>query len=211
MPKRIYTEHYETTLDMGDCPCYLTFKEKRMGHYDEFEEDQKWLLHSNNREEELRQALEAWENLPNDELKKQTKGKPEGARNCFLTYLQQLPKEIDEKNFEHLQKLAELIELSDIDIRALREMYHCIEHSYGDNLKLWSEVIGVRNQALKSGKYKPQSYKDPIDITLLQDAMARHYIKYLMVSKLDEESGYSHLAHIVANILICIAQLEGRE
>ncbi len=77
----------------------------------------------------------------------------------------------------------------------------------GDEKELWDGVVAVRMHGLGSGKYSVNNHKLPMQKHLLLDAAARHLISYLYIGHIDDESGESHLCHIVANILMFAAQL----
>jgi len=131
---------------------------------------------------------------------KNKKGKPKDARYCFLdcfeerldlgSLIEQLVFKIDSKqpqqNIEHHLSVME---------------YQLSENSIDKEI-LINDLILLRSQALESGKYRVDGYKQPIDLAFLLDALARHYIKYALGDHIDEESGYHHLSHVLANILL---------
>lgn len=180
-----------------------------MSHYNDFYEDS-WQEELEGLYKDVHEQQQQDPTLDGYYQLKDVTGKPEGARYCFLPYVQMLA----EKRCSNMDKLGAMIENDDTfkSVEKLREMYECIrETDDNETWSLWGDVIAVRYQAIRSGKYLPSSYKKPIDLTLLQDAIARHYMKYILDQEVDEESGCSHLAHIIANILICIAQLKEGE
>jgi hypothetical protein len=85
---------------------------------------------------------------------------------------------------------------------------HYAEQCAKDKLKLVNNLISLREQAISSGKYDKYSYRKKIDIEKLFDAAARHYIKYIFNIEKDEESGFTHLAHITANLIMIHVQLK---
>ena len=78
-----------------------------------------------------------------------------------------------------------------------------VEHK-NDVLK---DLIRLRNQAISSGKYTLDGYKEKIDLHLLFDALARHFLKYSFGDIIDTESGYLHKSHMLANVLIIRYQI----
>ncbi len=142
--------------------------------------------------------------------RKHTLGKPEGARFCYIGHLAAVS-EFNGRAEDYLSNsLDDLINYgTEQDLHSI--VSHIINHAgeaMGGQEELWAGVIAVRNHALQSGKYTPESYKEPIDTNLLLDAMARHLIAYLFIGKLDKESGQNHVAHIVANVVMYAAQME---
>lgn len=137
---------------------------------------------------------------------KETAGKAQGARYCFLADIGAL---MSYGQIRDLGTLLSLIvrRLENGDVEAAK--HHCYEvmASLSDEHTM-NDLIGVRAQALASGKYSFESYREKIDVNLLLDAAARHYLKILFVGNIDDESGYSHIAHIAANVIMINTQLE---
>lgn len=135
---------------------------------------------------------------------KETAGKPEGARYCFLT---DIGSTIDHP-YSHIGKhLAAIVrEQDNNNPQASMYIIENLLPTLIDSSNL-SELIGVRADALASGKYVTESYREKIDVNLLLDAAARHYLKLLFVENIDAESGYPHIAHITANLIIIHTQL----
>lgn len=143
--------------------------------------------------------------LTNYKTIKETKGKPAGARWCYIdkisnNYLGVLINElvylIESKNDLHII----LINIKELE----QELFRQIE----DKELLINELIKIREQAVSSGKYSKEGYKSIINPELLLDAIARHYIKLVYIGPLDKESGCLHLAHILANLIMIQYQLE---
>ncbi len=138
-------------------------------------------------------------------------GKAQGARFCYIGHLAAVS-EFSGCVEDYLSNaLDNLINFDSSDKDFTEVISSIINHAgvaMGGQEELWNGVIAVRNHALKSGKYTPESYKERIDTTLLLDAMARHLIAYLFVGKLDKESGINHMAHIVANVVMYAVQME---
>lgn len=146
------------------------------------------------------------EGLPGQELK-ETTGKAEGARYCYLgehsiltnknqyfnleTILKSLVEAVDEEAYFSARHIVE------VALQAVRDL----DDDFLTNL------ITVRAHALSSGKYTLDSYREEIDINLLLDATARHLLKILHVGDIDEESGVHHLGHIAANLIMIDVQL----
>jgi len=136
---------------------------------------------------------------------KESDGKAEDARFCFLA---DIADAVDEKHSalgEALSSLVRGVENKDID----EAKFFCYEviHELSADESIMNDLIGVRAQALSSGKYTFESYREKIDINLLLDAAARHFLKILFIDSTDEESGFPHTAHIVANIIMIHTQL----
>ncbi len=150
----------------------------------------------------------AWEDHT---AKKDVTHKAAGARYCYLSSL---------ASASHYAGCAEdeigkyLDKLLDHDFRGKASTQHIFNMiitycgiALGDDKELWDGVIAVRMHGLGSGKYSVNNHKLPMQKHLLLDAAARHLIAYLYVSNIDDDSGESHLCHIVANILMFAAQL----
>ena len=154
--------------------------------------------------EELNKAIELT-------AKKETKYKAEGARFCYLSSIASASYYAggsEEQIGKYLDKLL------DHDFRGECSTQHIFNMiitycgiAIGDEKDLWDGVIAVRMHGLSSGKYSVNNHKLPMQKHLLLDAAARHLISYLYINNIDEESGESHLCHIVANILMFATKL----
>ncbi len=172
-----------------------------MSHYDKLRQNN---ASCQNIDDEMGFTYEVMPDLYVQKLSSKTnkhcEGKAHGARFCYLSSL--VP--ISDYRGSQLHYIATFID--DLVHGATDVSYYaCIRHcSYaiGGDKQLWDGVIAVRRKALKSGKYTLNSYKDPIEPTLLLDAMARHLISYLFTDKIDIESGENHICHIVANLIM---------
>ncbi len=142
---------------------------------------------------------------------KETRHKAEGARYCYLSSIACASNYAgcaEEQIGAYLDKLLDF----DFSLKCSTQHIFNMIITYcgiaiGDDKDLWDGVIAVRNYGLESGKYSANNHKLPMDKNLLLDAAARHLIAYLYISHIDDESGESHLCHIVANILMFAAQL----
>lgn len=126
---------------------------------------------------------------------KHSEGKPAGARYCFLEAL----------NDDLIgYKIAEIVNILETKGKIQNYIYQLKEDvlNKGNKLDIVNDLIKLRTQALDSGKYTKEGYKQKIDVSLLLDALARHYIKLLYVGQYDDESGCLHLSHILANLII---------
>lgn len=153
--------------------------------------------------EDYRQLRE----LSNEELVlKQKEGKPSGARYCFLSALD-LSTDVG-KYIETLTTYIDTYKPIYIVLDALEEIQQEIlnTNSATKNLII-TDFINLRSQALKNGKYRENSYKQKIDVNLLIDALSRHYIKHSFGDMKDEESGFLHLSHMLANVIIIKYQI----
>lgn len=141
---------------------------------------------------------------------KHSAGKEEGARFCFLEALS------DHKNSNEyyiaaaITSCVELLAQKEYNVKAQILLYLDIikrllvaDHK-NDVLK---DLIRLRNQAISSGKYSLNGYKEKINLNLLFDALARHFIKYSFGDITDAESGYLHKSHMLANVLIIRHQI----
>lgn len=177
-----------------------------MSHYEEF--------YDNSADLTMQQWEDAYKPLEfyqDDEGKlwprktiKHSDGKPEGARYCFIEELTgdrlgkliaRLVHEVDNKLDAYNLKLR----LNDIRSELMKDK---------NNREIVHDLITLRSKAITSKKYTVDGYKEKIDINLLLDALARHYIKYSLVDIRDEESECLHLSHIWANIILIGYQLE---
>ena len=148
--------------------------------------------------------------LSNEELVlKQKEGKPEGARYCFLSNLN----DNDWANGlgELIEELNKNIE-NNKDIKVIQATLQALQDTIlYDNVAETKDVINdfikLRSLALQSGKYRENSYKQQISIILLLDALARHYIKYSFGDNFDDESECLHLSHMLANVIIIRYQI----
>ena len=135
---------------------------------------------------------------------KETEGKAHGARYCFLGDIA----DVMDDNFSKLGEALSLIVSGVENNNLVQAKFYCYEvmHLLSDEHSM-NDLIGVRAQALSSGKYTFESYREEIDVNLLLDAAARHFLKILFVSNIDEESGYPHTAHLLANVIMIHTQL----
>lgn len=56
-------------------------------------------------------------------------------------------------------------------------------------------------------KYAPNNWK-LVEIERYEDAFMRHYLSHLAGDKVDDDSGYTHLAHAAWNILAMLERAE---
>lgn len=147
---------------------------------------------------------------------KDTKGKAEGARYCYLADIANCVLGGINNSKGYRDSMNNVGETLSVIVRAydkkwLLDVKHYCSVLIKDLLELDSglhhELIKVRANALNSGKYKTEGYREEIDVRLLLDAAARHFIKKLMVGDIDEESGCTHEAHIAANAIMIHTQL----
>lgn len=129
---------------------------------------------------------------------KHFKDKPFNARYCFLEAIRK--NELDAIGY----KISEIVNIFDRKGNILeyitRLQYDIL--ACDTKLNIISDLITLRQQALDTKKYTIEGYKEKIDVSLLLDALARHYIKWVYVSDKDEESGCLHLSHMLANLII---------
>lgn len=135
---------------------------------------------------------------------KETKGKAAGARYCFLTDIGKTTVSQYPQLGEHLAAIVRAQDQNN-HLEAMNNVANLLPTLMSNSTL--NEVIAVRAQALESGKYLVEGYREKIAINLLLDAAARHYLKMLFVSDVDEESGHTHIAHIIANLIIIHTQL----
>ncbi len=149
--------------------------------------------------------------LPVEEApRKHVEGKPEGARFCYLASIVSCS-QFANSELEYIAERLDSLVITPTEADWVSVINSCAVAMGGQD-ELWAGVIAVRRKALESGKYSPESYKEPIDKDLLLDAAARHLIYYLFDDIIDKESGENHLAHIVANIIMYsyqVAHYEG--
>ncbi len=138
--------------------------------------------------------------------RKDTQGKPAGARWCYIAGLADMTDNMCIK--EMCWGLDNLINTGYIDKGTF--LFYC-GLAHGNKKLLFDGVIAVRRKALESGKYVAESYKEPIDKDLLLDAMARHLIAYMFIGHIDTESDENHIAHIVANLIMYTYQVNHHE
>jgi hypothetical protein len=143
---------------------------------------------------------------------KETKGKAHDARYCYLYDIAKVV--FDHENSDISQKYIDIGEMLAIIVESVEDNnvanaeYYCSEILNNlINERTLHELVGVRAHALSSGKYTLDGYRGEIDVKLLLDAAARHFLKILFVDKTDEESGFSHDAHIAANVIMVHTQL----
>jgi len=142
---------------------------------------------------------------------KDSAGKEEGARYCYLDALPFLHghDSIVDPVREFCQVFNKMVFTEQVDTKEYTKLQNLLYTVHGGTrYELYKEIIWVRQQALKNGKYSPQSYQNPIDLNALYDAIARHLIKHVQGEDKDKESGVSHLGHIGANLLMCVVQLQ---
>jgi hypothetical protein len=147
---------------------------------------------------------------------KDIEGKAAGARYCYLADIANcvLGSKSGSKGYrDTMNNVGETLSLI-VDTYDRGEiegaMHYCsllIENLLDVDVGLHHELVKVRANALDSGKYSPNGYKEKIDINLLLDAAARHFIKILLEADIDEESGCTHEAHIAANVIMIHTQL----
>lgn len=144
-----------------------------------------------------------------DEKLKETKGKFGGARYCYLGRHAEIRNDADEELINLESALEDLVRLVDNKetVFARQTIQDALLNISGLDSKFLENLTAVRMHALESGKYTVESYKERISINLLLDAAARHFLKYIYISKLDEESGITHLAHIAANLIMIDTQI----
>ncbi len=143
--------------------------------------------------------------------KKETKNKAEGARYCYLSSIASASHYAgcpEDQIGKYLDGLLEDNYRGPCTTQHILNMIitYC-GLAMGDDKDLWDGVVAVRMKGLNSGKYDVNNHKLPMQKHLLLDAAARHLISYLYINHIDDESGESHLCHIVANVLMFAAQL----
>lgn len=141
-------------------------------------------------------------------LSKQTEGKAEGARYFYIDTLPALVP-ASTTSPEVCYKFVKLVQAVDAKDSILSIGLICaiIKHCRLTE-ELLADAIALRYQAIKIKKYETYSYMQPIDASLLLDAAARHLIKSYLIGPNDTESGHTHKAHFVANLLMISAQLK---
>jgi len=148
--------------------------------------------------------------LSNEELVlKQKEGKPEGARYCFLPSLNS--DDLDNDIGKLIEELNKNIE-NNKDLKVIQSILQTLQDtilrsSVIETKDIINDFIKLRSLALKSGKYREDSYKQQISIILLIDALSRHFIKYSFGDSFDDESGFLHLSHMLANTVIIRYQI----
>ena len=144
-----------------------------------------------------------------DEKLKETKGKFEGARYCYLGRHAEIRNDADEELINLESALDDLVRFVDHKetVFARQTIKDALILICELDSKFLENLTAVRMYALESGKYTVESYKERISVNLLLDAAARHFLKYIYISKLDEESGVTHLAHIAANLIMIDTQI----
>ena len=144
---------------------------------------------------------------------KDTEGKAADARLCFIQDIAEVAldhgvePELDLITLgEYLYIINESVAVGNIS----NAEYYCSEalHLAMDDDNALFNLISVRAQALGSGKYEVDSYREKLDINLLLDAAARHFLKMLFEGDIDEESRLPHSAHIAANMVMIHTQLK---
>ena len=162
-----------------------------MGHYDEFylERDPFWA------------SVQVDTRRQQDMQYKDTKGKPNGARYCYLSDIEQ-----SNQIGCRLDALVNLIEAKH-DVTKHIEGLQRVVLAQGDKKRIINDLISLRSSAISSGKYTREGWKEKLDFSLLLDALARHYIKLVYISEIDDESGCLHLAHILANLIMLRYQI----
>ena len=147
---------------------------------------------------------------------KDVEGKAHGARYCFLNDIANCVLGGVNVNPTYRDELSYIGETLSTIVRAydkgwIKDAQHYCSVLIQDLLErdknLHHELVKVRMHALDSGKYTSEGYREEIDVALLLDAAARHYIKILFDGDIDEESGCTHLAHMAANAIMIHTQL----
>lgn len=151
--------------------------------------------------------------LWNDRTLKDTINKPEGARFCYLSSLEYItPTPTQLKGLgEALHNIVianESNSINECKLHLSATVSHILDNE--NKQEIIDNLIKLRAWALSTGKYEINSYKNPIDIKLLLDATARHYIKLILLCEVDEESGCLHISHILANLIMIAEQLYNR-
>lgn len=139
------------------------------------------------------------------EERKQTAGKAEGARYCFIGDI------CLAMNSNDLQALA--TGLKDLVALIDEEEFKYAPHLVSQMLLLMTEIdkqfmtnlVGARMAGLK--KYSVNNYREQIPVELLLDSVARHLIQVIAGNNIDDESGVHHFGHISANLIIIETQL----
>jgi hypothetical protein len=179
-----------------------------MGHYDTIIE-QEYNLENNNKKQSSVSTLpqRGSRNVVVDPeinkspVFKHSEGKAAGARFYYLEELGNITGNGDLKNLGKC--LFMYAAKPDIDL--LGAAYRaCVVYINDHNLTM--EAVKARMDALKNEKYTLQSYKNRLNLELLQDAAARHFIKLCHGENCDDESGAHHIGHIMCNILMMYYQ-----
>lgn len=138
---------------------------------------------------------------------KETDGKPEGARYCYLRDI------VLAANKSYLLPLASEIEAvvnsvtENNYMAAMSANRAALKLISGMDKDFLKNLVGVRAHAINSGKYELYGYRQKIPLWTLLDALARHMLKILFISDIDEESGFHHFGHMSANLVMIDAQL----
>lgn len=181
-----------------------------MAHYDEFEleqmvEDVKAKSIVEQLADDKAAEVEFVPLCPTQPLK-QSEGKAKGARYC---YLGEHSLAMNLNKYYQLETM--LKDLTDsVDMKNTAAVKHCCEmalHAVRDlDDDFITNLCGVRANAVASGKYQLYGYRKAIPIEELLDAAARHFLKIIYIGDIDEESGFHHLGHIAANLLMINTQ-----
>lgn len=147
---------------------------------------------------------------------KETQGKAKDARYCYLGDIARVAFDhpvMSDAVYDQLLLLGEHLSIivESIDDDNLENaQYYCSEilNNVMQDGDMIHELVKVRAQALNSGKYTVEGYRHTIDITLLLDAAARHFLQIVFVGDIDKESECKHLAHIAANMIMIHTQME---
>lgn len=141
----------------------------------------------------------------NLEERKQTKGKAEGARYCFMG---DICLAMNANDLQHLSMLLkDLVAL--IDEQEFKYAPHTVSQMLLEMTKVDKEFMAnlVRARAAGLEKYTPNNYREQIPVELLLDSVARHLIQVIAGNDIDDESGIHHFGHISANLIIIETQL----
>lgn len=141
----------------------------------------------------------------NNQDKKQTLGKPRGARYCFIGDICLAMNAIDLQSIAN--KFRDLVSL--IDDGEYRYSSHLVSEMLQEMVRLddkfLEHLIAARVDGLK--KYTVDNYRDEINIDDLLDAFARHMLKVVKGQDIDDQSGVHHFGHMSANLIIIETQL----
>lgn len=139
------------------------------------------------------------------ENRKQTKGKAKDARYCFFP---DITLAFNKTKYYHLALL----------LKDLTNLVDMKENVYAQNLAraallevnsldndFMINLCGARADGLK--KYSLDNYRDEIPVQSLLDAAARHLIEIIRGQETDKYSGFHHLGHIAANLIMIETQI----
>lgn len=140
-----------------------------------------------------------------DETKKETSGKAKDARYCFFP---DITLAFNKTEYYHLalllKDLTNLVDMKENGYAQNLARSALLEvNSLDDNFMM--NLCGARADGLK--KYSLDNYREEIPVQSLLDAAARHLIEILRGRETDEYSGFHHLGHIAANLIMIETQL----